>query len=298
MPQTRKRSILSGIRVEAAMSRQVLSVADQRSLAYCISRMVKYKAGALLVTDAEGHPAGVVSKTDLISAYYALLPKETAVGDLIAAAPILCYPDDLLEDAIELMQANGVHRVYVQGAELGEVVGKLAYMEVVGLLYQYCRACLKSTAQRRLRDDAPDRQRLWVDDVMSRQVFACRQDDDLAAVIELLTTHQCGAVLVNDSAGQAAGVISKTDLALAYRHDRPLETPAAAVMQQPVRACAARTPLADALQEMLLWDVQRYFVYDDDAAVITGVLSLSDSARFRSGSCRACISGKMMVEGA
>ncbi|MGA9477298.1 MAG: hypothetical protein WBV21_05940 [Desulfobacterales bacterium] len=50
-----------------------------------------------------------------------------------------------------------------------------------------------------------------------------------------------------------------------------------------------------ALQQMLLKDVQRLFVYKDDPARIVGVLSLSDSARFRSGSCRACTSGRQIV---
>jgi hypothetical protein len=45
---------------------------------------------------------------------------------------------------------------------------------------------------------------------------------------------------------------------------------------------------------MLLRDVQRIFVHGSDPAKIVGVLSLSDAARFRSGSCRACTSSRLM----
>jgi hypothetical protein len=44
MPQIKRRSILSGIRVETAMRRQVVSAGALRSLDYCINRMVKYKS--------------------------------------------------------------------------------------------------------------------------------------------------------------------------------------------------------------------------------------------------------------
>jgi len=44
--------------------------------------------------------------------------------------------------------------------------------------------------------------------------------------------------------------------------------------------------------------VQRLFVREKDDAgsfSITGVLALSDSARFRSGSCRACTAGRLLI---
>jgi hypothetical protein len=45
---------------------------------------------------------------------------------------------------------------------------------------------------------------------------------------------------------------------------------------------------------MLLKDVQRLFVHAQDPAQIIGILSLSDAARFRSGSCRACTPSRFM----
>lgn len=131
--------------------------------------------------------------------------------------------------------------------------------------------------------------------VMTTSVRDCRTDETLAEVIEELTTHRCGAVLIQDSAGHAAGVISKTDLVIAYKHGEKTGTPAKAIMRRPVLSCNAGDFLSLALQQMLLKDVQRLFVYKDDPTLIDGVLSLSDSARFRSGSCRACTSGRLIV---
>ncbi len=278
------------------MRKQVVRAGSQRSLGYCINRMVKHKVGALLITNDTHRPVGVLSKTDLISAYYAMLPLETAAGDLIAGAPITCYPDDMLEDAIDLMHTNGIHRIFVQGAELGTIAGTLAYLDIVGLLYKYCRTCHKSTAKARTSHGVAEPVRLIVKDVMSTAVVSSREEDGLTGVIEKLTAHKCGAVLVENEAGKASGVISKTDLVLAYKHDQPIETPSREIMHVPVMTCAAEDHLAEALQQMLILDVQRLFVCGEPSDEIIGVLSLSDSARFRSGSCRACMSGRMLVE--
>jgi CBS domain-containing protein len=291
-----RRSVLSGMLVREAMRKRVIRVSRETTLSDCTNRMVKNKVAAVLVTAEDDQPVGVVSKTDLIGAFYADLPVEAAAANIMVAPPLFCFPDDSLESAIELMHVRGVHRLYVSGAETDRVIGTLAYPDVVGLLYRYCRACGKSVSKvRRGAEDATNRSRLRVEDVMTTSVRACKTDDTLAEVIEELTTHCCGAVLIRNPAGHAAGVISKTDLAIAYKHGEKTGTPAKVVMRRPVLSCDANDFLSVALQQMLLKDVQRLFVYKDDPARIVGVLSLSDSARFRSGSCRACTSGRLIV---
>jgi predicted transcriptional regulator len=69
---------------------------------------------------------------------------------------------------------------------------------------------------------------------------------------------------------------------------------AADVMSSPVVSSEADTELADAIRQMLLKDVQRLFVHGQDRDRIIGILSLSDAARIRSGSCRACTSSRLM----
>jgi len=73
-------------------------------------------------------------------------------------------------------------------------------------------------------------------------------NDTLAEVIEELTTHRCGAVLIRNPAGHAAGVISKTDLVIAYKHGEKTGIPAKVVMQRPVLSCDANDFLSLALQ--------------------------------------------------
>jgi CBS domain-containing protein len=293
---SKRRSVLRGMLVQEAMRKRVIRVSRETTLSDCTNRMIKNKVAAVLVTAEDDRPVGVVSKTDLIGAFYADLPVETAAADIMAAPPLFCFPDDSLESAIDLMHARGVHRLYVKGAETDRVIGTLAYPDIVGLLYRYCRACVKSVSKlRRGTEDEMNSSRLRVRDVMTTSVRACKTYNTLVEVIEELSTHRCGAVLIRNPAGHAAGVISKTDLVIAYKHGERTGTVAKVIMQHPVLSCDTNDFLSLALQQMLLKDVQRIFVSKDDPARIVGVLSLSDSARFRSGSCRACTSGRLII---
>ena len=297
MPLVETRSVFSGIPVSEAMRRQVISLPFSADIGQGIRMMIRYKANAVLLTD-KSVPFGVVSKTDLMGAFYADFPTETPLGDVMGSQPIACFPDDPLESALEIMEAAGVHRLYVTGANREEVIGTVAYSEIVGLLYRYCRACERGTAKKRMKLSGIDPSaRLTVREVMTQDVWSCRDKDRLFTVIETLSTHHMGAVLVKNEAQSPVGVISKTDLILAYHHGVSQETESREIMNKPVHSVPAEELLSTAIQQMLINDVQRLFVHRDasNPDLICGVLALSDSARFRSGSCRACTAGRMLT---
>jgi CBS domain-containing protein len=229
-----------------------------------------------------------------MSAFYAGFPTHTPVEDIMVGPPLYCYPDDELESSLDVMQHNRVHRLYVLGADASEVIGVLAYPDIVGLLYRYCRACDKGLLKTRRRQAEDDYRRLKVKDVMTTSVTAYHENDALVTVIEGLTEHRCGAVLITDTQNKAVGVVSKSDLIVAYKHGVAVDVEADIVMSTPVKSCHGEAELSDAIQQMLLRDVQRIFVHASDPTEIVGVLSLSDAARFRSGSCRACTASRLM----
>jgi CBS domain-containing protein len=297
MPVVKTPSVFSGIPVSKAMRQQVVSLPRSAAIGQGIRMMIRYKVNAVLLTD-NGVPFGVVSKTDLMSAMYAELPIELPLGDVMGSQPIACFPDDPVEDALEIMEAAGVHRLYVTGADRDIVIGTVAYSDIVGLLYRYCRACEHGTTKKRMKPSGIDPSaRLVVREVMTQDVWACRENDPLFTVIETLSARHMGAVLVQNEAQYPIGVISKTDLMVAYHHALSPETEAREIMNTPVHSIAAEELLSKGIQQMLVRDVQRLFVYRDmsNPDLITGVLALSDSARFRSGSCRACAAGRILI---
>lgn len=292
MPTIKERSVLSGMLVNETMRRQVARLPVSRTLARAINHMIRFKISAVLVTDDNGRPEGVVSKTDIIGAYYAGLPIETSLGDIITGPPLFCYPDDALESALDIMQQNGIHRLYVRGSDENTTIGTLAYPDIVGQIYRFCRVCTKGVRKKGVTADGNQAR---VKDAMRKSVISFQQDDVLTAVIEALSAKGPGAVLITENRERPVGVISRTDLIIAYNHDIPTETAAGSIMSAPVHACSSSDILIDALRQMLVRDIQRLFVYDSSPEQITGVLSLSDAARFRSGTCKACMPSRVMA---
>lgn len=183
----------------------------------------------------------------------------------------------------------------MQGAEPCAVVGTLSHADVAALLYRYCRACLRGAAARSGAAGLRDRtQFLTVREAMRTSIMFCGQEDSLAVVIEELTTHRLGAVLIKDDKGLPVGVISKTDIVLAYHHGSRLDVEARSIVKSPAAACDETSLLTDAIRQMFLKDIQRLFVYAGDSSHIVGVLSLWDAAQMRSGSCRACTASRMI----
>jgi signal-transduction protein with cAMP-binding, CBS, and nucleotidyltransferase domain len=282
--------------VSEAMRRQVVQLPSTASIARGINQLLKFKVNALLITDDPQRPGGVVSKTDLIGAFYAGLPVDTPLGDIMISPPLTCYPDDAIESALDRMRGQGVHRLYVTGAEATSIIGTLSYTDVVALLYRYCRACPKSISRRSAAaEPGSEAVRLRVKEVMTPSVVSFPEQARLAQVVEGLMAHRFGAVLICRSQDAAAGVVSKTDLIRAYHHGVSLESAAHGIMSAPVVTWDQSAFLWEALQYMFLRDVQRLFVHGEDPLRIIGVLSLSDAARVRSGSCRACMPSRFIA---
>jgi CBS domain-containing protein len=292
-----RKNVLSGLMVREAMRKLVTHLPEDASIEQAARYAIKYKVNAILITGENLEAIGVVSKTDLMGAYYAGLPVETAVQAIMVGPPMFCHPDDSLESALDIMRNSGIHRLYVLADTSNRAVGVLAYPDIVGLLYRYCHKCEKSiTRLRGARSSESLASQLMVREVMSPSVLAHGSDDTLLQVMEGLASHRFGAVLIRDSHGLPAGVLSKTDLIVAYKHRMPTDTKAREIMTHPVQACEQDEPLAMAIQKMIFSDIHRLFVYKEHPHNIIGVLSLTDAARVRSGSCRACTSSRIKVE--
>lgn len=294
MPIVEPRHVLSGLIVRDAMRRHVVGLPAAAGIEEGIRHLLKFKVNALLATDESGRPLGVVSKTDLIGAYYAGLSLHERLEAVMTGPVLACCPDDALESALGRMAELGVHRLYVQGADPATLVGLLSVTDVVALLYRICRDCMQSR-RRRLgaKAEAGGAEELRVREAMTAAVVGFPEAAGLERVIEGLTAHRFGAVLIHGPGGEARGVISKTDLIRAYRRGLPLSTPAGAVMSAPVALFDHQAPLFEAIRTMFLKDVQRLFIHDGGAVV--GVLSLTDAARVRSGTCRACLASRILT---
>jgi len=247
-----------------------------------------------VVTDRNFQPAGVVSKTDIVSAYYAGIPIDSTVETIMSAPPICCAPEDSLDHVLRIMREKGIHRVYVLDRDQSAGTGVISYSDIVGLLYRCCRKCERNLKRKTSSDEADSADLVRVRDVMTPSARTVEEYVTLHEVIEALFLHRFGAILIT-WLGHPAGVVSKTDLILAYRHGMPATAMARSIMRCPVRSCDENDELAQAIRQMIFWDIKRFFVYKGNPDEIVGVISLTDAAQARSGSCRACMPSRIEV---
>jgi predicted transcriptional regulator len=287
----------SSLLVGDIMRRSLLLQQESTSLHTAIALLIKHKADALLVVDRESMPVGVVTKTEVMSAYFGELSVQTALGEIMGGPVIACRPEDTLQAALETMQDRHIHRIYVVDPDSGRAVGTLSYPDIVGILYRYCCRCDRSLHSRRRRSDRLSERRLSVGEVMHRSVITASCNDTIEQIIELLACYRIGALLLMDGRGRPAGVLSKTDLALAYRRAVPLAEKAATIMQRSVRCCRETDQLESAIRQMIFAEVSRLFVTAPSSESVVGIVTLTDAARVRSGSCRACTNSRIIPKG-
>lgn len=290
------RQVLKGLTVQEAMRRQVIRLPESVPLSQVIRTMIKYKVNAVLIIGPEGEPLGVVSKTDLMTAYYGGLPLDSQAAQIMVGPPQFCRAQDSLDAALDQMREHRIHRLYVLEEGSEAVMGILAFPDIVGMLYRFCHRCDRSLIQRREGADNPAwRDQFYVREVMTPAVTCGAETDSLWEVMGTLAAYRFGAMPIIDAAAVPVGVVSKSDLVLAYLHGLPPETPAREIMNCPVLACDQEELLHTVIKRMIFSDLHRIFVYKERPQELVGVLSLSDAARFRSGSCRACLVSRIKI---
>ncbi len=289
-----RKNSFSMLTVKNAMRRRVIGLMADTCIDEAIGQFIKHKVNAILILDRDGHPQGVLSKTEIIGAYYAALPLTTAAGDIMSSPVHTCCPGDSLELVLTRMQEENVGRLYVTDEFSRQAIGTLAYPDMVGLLYRYCHNCEFSlrAAKRDKRNNVPV-PKILVHDIMTTSVKSAGVEDTLGKIIEELSMYKLGALLIKNGKGLPTGVISKTDLALAYKRGIGREIKAGKVMSAPVCSCDEAETLENGIHRMIFSEINRLFAFSDSPENITGVLSLSDAARARSGSCQACTTSRI-----
>jgi CBS domain-containing protein len=289
--QKNRNPLFSRLTVAETMRKRVIALSTRHSIGDAVRTFIKYKVNAVLIKQSDNQPIGVVTKTEVMGAYYASLPLETPLTDIMGTPVIHCSPAETLESALLTMQQAGIHRIYAIDDDQ-QTVGTLAYPDIVGKLYKYCCNC-DFSLHKKTGPEAPLRH--TVGDVMRPGIETAPQESTIMEVIEKLSAFHFGALLLVDEKNAPAGVISKTDLALAYYRGVTTEQSGAVIMKTPVEICRKNLALEEGIRHMILKEISRLFIKGINDNSISGVLSLSDAARARSGSCQACSGSRIHV---
>ena len=119
-----------------------------------------------------------------------------------------------------------------------------------------------------------------VQDIMTREVHSCREDDFLDRPVRIMWENSCGVVPVVDAKSRPLGILSDRDVAFAaLHHDKRLrEIPVREVMERNVVTCRPHNTVSDAEEIMRENHIRRLPVVDP-FGVLLGILSLDDIAQ-------------------
>jgi CBS domain-containing protein len=118
-----------------------------------------------------------------------------------------------------------------------------------------------------------------VRELMTRNVWSCEADDDLATVGKIMSRVGCGAMPVRGENDRLVGFLTDRDVCvyLAEGNRRPSEVHALDVMHRQVWTCGPGDDVTSALEQMRRHQVRRLPVVEAGGR-LEGILSLDDIA--------------------
>jgi CBS domain-containing protein len=111
--------------------RDVVHVKRDSTLAEVSDILTRYNIGAVLILDADGAPAGILSERDIVRAIAKRGPEILSVHvEQCMTSPVAaCEEDDAIEDVAELMTRRRFRHLPV--VENGRVIGLISIGDVV-----------------------------------------------------------------------------------------------------------------------------------------------------------------------
>jgi CBS-domain-containing membrane protein len=229
--------------------------------------MAQRRVHAVFVLSEARRPEGVVSDFDMLAGEWLGDDKEglstmksMTAGDLMTSPIETIAADATLVAAAAHMRELHLSRLLATD-EQGAAVGVISISDLVAPL------------------GSERRGRRTVRDVMSFGIMTCTPETALAAVARAMTERRSRSIVVVDEAGEAAGVITGSDLLTLYESTQSATT-ARDLMRRPI-TCDIDLPLRDAIDLIIRKEVHRVVITDSSTgdAMPAGLLSTSDVIR-------------------
>jgi len=107
--------------------------------------MVSCHVGAIVVTDATGRLAGIISERDITRRVVAkgLDPRKTTVGEIMTRDPDTVAPDDSALEALEIMRVR--HYRHLPVVADGKVIGMVSVRDLYEVMKAELEASIRET---------------------------------------------------------------------------------------------------------------------------------------------------------
>jgi CBS domain-containing protein len=251
--------------VRDLMHRGLLTCHPDATLGQVAVLLTQHHVHALIVTDRDGRPIGLISDYDLLAGEWLSADKESlSTMRHLTAGEMMSSPIDIIEANMPLNKAahilidKDINRLLV--TENGIPAGVISLSDFVASI---------------AREEEPLRQ--TVADVMSDAILVCREKTPLVSAARTMTQAGWRSVLVVDAKGKPEGVVSGKDL-LPYVEDGVDEKLTVQNIMHPALTINMNAKLQDAADLMIKNHYHRLVVIDQDdpQAFPLGVISSFD----------------------
>jgi CBS domain-containing protein len=212
---------LDDIKVSEAMSKNVITIDQNKSLRTAASLMIRHKVGGLPVVDKDGKLAGIITRTDVVRAYGDRYEGKLKVLDVMRTDFPKASPTHSIYYLAKLIESSPVRKVVIvdsDGRPIGVVSKKdlaFAYMPSTLFMARGKDRYIKNKVVDPLKDKIVSLRSYLVpvaEDIMSKELITARGDEDSAAVARSMSAERIGCVPVIDDSGKLIGIVTKQDI--------------------------------------------------------------------------------------
>lgn len=251
--------------VRELMHPGVLTCQPNASLGQVAVLLAQHHVHALIVSDRDGRPLGIISDYDLLAGEWLSVDTESLDAmRKLTASDLMSYPIDTIEadmtlkDAAHKLVEEDINRLLV--TEKGTPVGVISISDFVSSIAKEEKT-----------------QRKTVADVMADAIMVCRGKTPLVSAARSMTDAGWRSVLVVDAKGKHLGVVSGKDL-MHFVENGVDESLTVRDVMHPALTININASLREAADLMIQKHHHRLIVTDDDDpdAFPLGIISSYD----------------------
>jgi len=205
---------LEEIPIRELEKRNLITIAEGQidHLQQCASRMVTFKVGSVIILDDKGDLVGITTKTDITKAYSQTYQGKYPVSNYMTRRVVTCRKSDSLKFALNTINSNNISRLVVtdnEGIPIG-VITTNSFLKHTDYFEKPSKTSLNYLL------GSENSQKLSVGDLLSKDLFTIRFDDDLANAAQIMIKNKIDGVPVLDKYKNLVGVITKDDIVSAF----------------------------------------------------------------------------------
>jgi PAS domain S-box-containing protein len=235
-------------------TRKIVCLAPNDNVGEAARIMAEKRISSIVVTDEDGHPAGIVTERNMLHAMQSGCPPETMLQNVMSS-PVIAAPETMTcLDAYQLCLRDGIRHLVIidDDKRLSGVVSETDFRLHINLATLAGR-----------RQIAP---------VMSRSVFSLPPQASLRDALNLMQSHRDTCVVVVENE-RPVGIVTERDIVRLYsRNPEGTDIPVGDVMTSPVLSILLDKTINEAAERMLTAKV-RHLVVVDHAGRVEGLLS-------------------------